>query len=386
MIYPHAIQEIKRSLSYANFMEAQTDRDAVEESIRSLYATLGYPPPTVLWLHSPAAAEYIWGMVLGGIPGWFHPQRLNPDLYAHDPDVPDRFFDSLDDILPHVSPRGCLNAGLRSKSLVYTILREIDEHIPPIVKMNLHRFWSAARDVLEGYEPKVWQGLIPETGRHAMPTQAKGDVWMAWGMACPDTPIKSPDLTHAILSKNAIARNCAVWYPFQCVVLAVGQPDAIRFRGESIHSDGTPAVHWADGVKSWFLNGTAVPRWVAKMPSDEIPASAITMPMHPTVRCELVRKIGIERICLELGATCIDQCGDYELLLLDVEIPEEPRDIYDPATGGWLPSGKRSRPYLKMKNPSTGTYHIEGVHPTCRSVHAALVWRNGMDVLPHILS
>jgi len=63
----------------------------------------------------------------------------------------------------------------------------------------------------------------------------------------------------------------------------------------------------------------------------------------------------------------IDRKGDYELLLLD------------------LGDGRR-RPYLKMRNPSLGVYHIEGVHPDCSTVVEALRWRNGSDLEPELIS
>jgi hypothetical protein len=31
-----------------------------------------------------------------------------------------------------------------------------------------------------------------------------------------------------------------------------------------------------------------------------------------------------------------------------------------------------------MLNPSIGAIHIEGVHPSCRTVEQALSWRNGL--------
>jgi hypothetical protein len=34
-------------------------------------------------------------------------------------------------------------------------------------------------------------------------------------------------------------------------------------------------------------------------------------------------------------------------------------------------------PYLKMRNPSIGVYHMEAVKKSCRTVHEALVFRNG---------
>ncbi len=50
--------------------------------------------------------------------------------------------------------------------------------------------------------------------------------------------------------------------------------------------------------------------------------------------------------------------GIYELLLLD------------------LKDGRR-RPFLKMLNPSSFEYHIEGVPPGCDTIQDALNWRNG---------
>jgi len=39
----------------------------------------------------------------------------------------------------------------------------------------------------------------------------------------------------------------------------------------------------------------------------------------------------------------------------------------------------RYRPYLKMLNPSISTWHIEGIHPDCKTIEQALAWRNGED-------
>ena len=70
---------------------------------------------------------------------------------------------------------------------------------------------------------------------------------------------------------------------------------------------------------------------------------------------------------IDLGAKVADRQGDYELLLLDL-------------------GDKRNRPYLKMLNPSIGTWHVEGVHPDCATVEQALNWRNQTDVKPEVLT
>lgn len=46
----------------------------------------------------------------------------------------------------------------------------------------------------------------------------------------------------------------------------------------------------------------------------------------------------------------------------------------------------RSRPYLKMKNPSIATYHLEGVAPEIRTVQEALDWRNQTKIRPEVLT
>ena len=92
------------------------------------------------------------------------------------------------------------------------------------------------------------------------------------------------------------------------------------------------------------------------------------------MRREIIRRIGIERICIDLKAEIIDKRGltwysddvpeGYELLLLN------------------LGDGRR-RPFLKMLNPSVpNCWHIEGVHPACRTIQDALNFRRyGRDML-----
>ena len=87
------------------------------------------------------------------------------------------------------------------------------------------------------------------------------------------------------------------------------------------------------------------------------------------VRREIVRKIGIERVCQKLNAKVLDKSlnGIYELLNLDL-------------------GDGRSRPYLKMRNPSIKTYHLEGVPIEIDTVEKALNWRNQSEEKPFILT
>jgi hypothetical protein len=75
----------------------------------------------------------------------------------------------------------------------------------------------------------------------------------------------------------------------------------------------------------------------------------------------------IERVCQKLDAKVLDKQGNYELLNLNL-------------------GENRIRPYLKMINPSTGTFHIEGVEPKIKTVVEALNWRNQTEETPEIIT
>jgi hypothetical protein len=150
------------------------------------------------------------------------------------------------------------------------------------------------------------------------------------------------------------------------VVLALPRP-AVRLYEGRLHGDGVPVARWEAGECICFLNDMLVSEEVALKPARELDCRLILTERNAEVRREIVRKIGIERIITDLCAVCVDAEGNYELLLLDL-------------------GDSRSRPFLKMKNPSIGVYHIEGVHPDCRTVREALAWRNGTETPPSVLT
>jgi len=150
---------------------------------------------------------------------------------------------------------------------------------------------------------------------------------------------------------------------------ALPMPDYNLNSEKQLHKDQAPAVIWPSQEKEYFLNGVKCPETIVLPKPEDLPAKFLLKEQNAEVRREIVRKIGIERICKDLGAECIDKKGDYELLMLDLQ-------------------DGRARPYLKMKNPSIGVYHIEGVEPKIRTVNEALAWRNGLEkyVEPESLS
>ena len=84
---------------------------------------------------------------------------------------------------------------------------------------------------------------------------------------------------------------------------------------------------------------------------------------------EIIRKIGIERVCTKLHTTTLEEKGDYKLITLRTDNTRRSRDneyLY-PEIG----------PFLLMKNPSIGIYHIEGVAPHIKTIQEAINWRAG---------
>jgi hypothetical protein len=106
-------------------------------------------------------------------------------------------------------------------------------------------------------------------------------------------------------------------------------------------------------------------------PLEHLACSGYLLDVGQTFLCGDLRTIGflggVERLRSWSDRRQIDQRGDYGLFVMDL--------------GDGIP-----RHYLRMLNPSTGVWHVEGVHPDCRTVAEALAWRNQADVPPEILT
>jgi hypothetical protein len=158
-------------------------------------------------------------------------------------------------------------------------------------------------------------------------------------------------------------------YPLDQACIISDNPTEIHIVNGRLHKDGAPSIKYADGFSVWSLNGVQVKKEIAETPAEDLNPKMILKEGNAEVRREIVRKIGIERVCESLNARVIDTFGDYELLNLSL-------------------GDGRVRPYLKMKNPSIGTFHIEGVHPDCKTCKEALAWRNKQTeyVAPNVLT
>jgi hypothetical protein len=126
---------------------------------------------------------------------------------------------------------------------------------------------------------------------------------------------------------------------------------------------------YEDGYSLFCLNGIKIPKEVITAKPSEITKDMVVKEKNADVRREIIRKLGPERLSELLDFTILDKADGYELISFDI-------------------GDGRTRPFLRMKNPSVGLTHIEGVRPEITTVHAALAYRNGLKeyVKPQELS
>ncbi|MGH2361004.1 MAG: DUF6745 domain-containing protein, partial [bacterium] len=153
------------------------------------------------------------------------------------------------------------------------------------------------------------------------------------------------------------------WWPGKDFIAVSDRPHRIKVRRDAnnvniLHDETGPAIAW-EGYPMYFLNGVLVPAWLVETTADQLDALAFAKIENAEIRREFIRKIGVERLCAKLGTKVMDKQGDYELHLVDLH----------GETGAW--------PYLKMRNPSIGVYHMEAVSKECKTVEQALNFRNG---------
>ena len=155
-------------------------------------------------------------------------------------------------------------------------------------------------------------------------------------------------------------------YPFDNFCIISEKPTKINTKNGILHSEIGASVEYTDGFAIYSLNGVAVPKEIVTTKWDKLDSKLILTEKNAEIRREIVRKIGIEKICKDLKTEIIekgtDQAGQpCELLNLNID-------------------DTRKRPYIKLLNPSIGCYHIEGVPPECDTLEKALNSRKPIEM------
>jgi hypothetical protein len=150
--------------------------------------------------------------------------------------------------------------------------------------------------------------------------------------------------------------------PYKGIAFISEKPVETVWNNGRLHKNCGMAVKYSDGWGIYSLNGVNVPEYLAMTPESELDIEFFKKENNAEVRAQFVRKYGIDRM-RNLGKV-IDRQDKWDYELIDMS-PIFQRVQY--------------APYLKMRNPSTGTIHMEGVSPDCKTVAKALKWRSGVS-------
>lgn len=155
----------------------------------------------------------------------------------------------------------------------------------------------------------------------------------------------------------------------QDICIVCERPSIAKYNERGLHSVNGPALGYRDSLFGDFalyaLNGVIVPKEVVEVRVEDIDRDWLRQHFfkqaNVEIRREILRKIGVERMVEICEAEVLDRMGTYSLLRVDLQLPGTPPTHY-----------------LKMLNPSTGTWHVEGVAPECTTCRAALLWANNI--------
>ena len=139
------------------------------------------------------------------------------------------------------------------------------------------------------------------------------------------------------------------------------------FRAPALHNLDGPSMRYADGFSTyhfWEYHIPGTEAWVATTPADKLDVKKVMRIKNTDLRSLALKKIGIEKVFDKVESTLLHEKtlpvgGKYELFEVDF--------------------GTGPEVYLKMRCPSKGEVHIEGVPPDCRTVDMALGWRDSAN-------
>lgn len=163
-------------------------------------------------------------------------------------------------------------------------------------------------------------------------------------------------------------------YPLDDVCIVSMKPKSLQVneRGQ-LHCENGKAIDY-DGYGFYSLNGITVPEYLVMTPSEDLSMDFFKNEKNADVKAEFVRKYGVERM-LDLGKK-VDSFENYD----QEEQPWWWKSEYELHDMAILFEGLEYQPYLKMKNQTTGIWHVEAVSPACRTLKDAIKERFGGEM------
>ena len=158
---------------------------------------------------------------------------------------------------------------------------------------------------------------------------------------------------------NHLFENCGWFIPFEDVCIVCDRPSKFSLDSENrLHSEGEPAIQFADGYGLYYHHGVALPEQYGTVHPNQWEAKWLLSENNSELRRILIQAIGYNRICNELKAIKLDDFREYDLIKIDADADVEPIVL------------------LKMICPSTGYTHVLRVPPNMESAREAITWIN----------
>ncbi len=156
--------------------------------------------------------------------------------------------------------------------------------------------------------------------------------------------------------------------PYDGICFISEKPKQINWDNGKLHNDSGAAIEYEDGYSMYSLNGVAVPEYLAVTRSEDLKMDFFLEEKNAAVKAEFIRKYGIERMA-SMGKE-VDTYENYN----DEWWTNSQYKIIDMSP---IFTHKSYCPYLYMKNQTVdGVFHMEGVHPDCKTLKDALEFRN----------
>ena len=139
----------------------------------------------------------------------------------------------------------------------------------------------------------------------------------------------------------------------------------------------------------YYKNKVKLPVWLYKTKADDLKTEDFLLLQNADAKAVFIEKFGIDRLA-KLG-TVIDSYENYpdnemwaksEYKIIDMHKIIPGRERID----RWKNSRDRAKPFtyapfLYMKNQTTGVYHLEGIHPRCKTLYDAIKMRyKGLNI------
>ena len=167
--------------------------------------------------------------------------------------------------------------------------------------------------------------------------------------------------TEGLLGLWIISKNAGWFLPHENFCWISERHNICRLNPAGvIHCASGPAIQYPDSWSIYGLNGVRMEEWMVMTPAEKIDPKEILKVENVEQRRELLRKVGIERFVQKVGARSIEDSETYSLLRVD------------------FPGLDNCR-YLKMRNPSIGVWHLEGVPRDIETIQQAINWRKYGD-------